>query len=70
MSNEIKKVLYKEKPIAHRQKIRLLPKEHEYYHCITSLGEVKFKIPISEADGFEDKMQSQLLIRWITKNGN
>lgn len=64
-NTEIKKILYKEKPIAKKQKSRMLPKTHLHYHCITSLGEIKFKIPIEEGFNFEDEMPAQLLIRWI-----
>jgi hypothetical protein len=63
--NEIKKALYREKPIANRQKVRRRPKTDMHYHCMTSLGEVKFKIPIEESEGFLEKMDAKLLIRWL-----
>lgn len=62
--NEIKKILYKEKPIA---KFKMIRMEFAYYVTETSLGEVKFVIPVSdmgEAD-FLPEMDAKLLIRWI-----
>lgn len=62
--NEIKKVLYKEKPIA---KFKMIRMEFAYYVTETSLGEIKFVIPVGdmgEAD-FLPEMDAKLLIRWI-----
>ena len=64
MKNEIKKALYKEKPIAKFQMIRM---GSAYYKTETSLGDVNFVIPtndMGEAD-FLPEMDAKLLIRWI-----
>lgn len=62
-TNEIKKVLYKEKPIAEK----LYNQDNlEIYGCDTSLGRVLFAIPISESTGFKSKEPAQLLIRWLS----
>lgn len=63
--NEIKKVLYKEKPIAEK----LYGEDNnDIYGCDTSLGRVLFCIPITESSQFKRKEPSQLLIRWIRLN--
>ncbi len=62
--NEIKKALYKQKPIANLWGVS----GHANYYE-TSIGDhkVKFRVPISEMGDtkFEDQMPAQLLIRWI-----
>ena len=66
--NTIKKELYKQKPIAYRHGNtkggNLL-----YVSFInisdTHREELKFSIPKIEAEGFEDEISAQLLIRWI-----
>lgn len=65
-TNEIKKALYKEKPIA----IKIAIDGYEqHYTAKTSLGEVLFRVPVSDMGDrlFEDKIPAQLLIRWISK---
>lgn len=61
--NEIKKTLYKEKPIA------ILSFTHEeYVQYIAKIGQridVVFQIPIEEHQ-FEKQVPAQLLIRWIS----
>jgi len=62
---EIKKVLYKEKPLADK----LYNEDNfEIYGCDTSLGRVIFRIPISESGDFKRQEPAQLLIRWINQN--
>lgn len=69
--NEIKKVLYKEKPTAKRTRSKSAPitrnVTHQVYECASSLGEHTFEIPISEffSGSFEEEIPAQLLIRWI-----
>ena len=64
--NEIKKVLYKEKPIAVRYGESLFFKTY-LYTTQSSLGKIKFSVPISDMGEklFEEKIPAQLLIRWI-----
>lgn len=65
MLNEIKKALYKEKPVAQFQYIR---KGITYYQThLTELGVVNFEVPVSDmgdAD-FTQEMEGNLLNRWI-----
>lgn len=61
---EIKKALYKEKPVAEK----LYNEDNNViYGCDTSLGRVLFSIPCNEATGFNKSEPAQLLIRWIIK---
>ena len=62
--NEIKKILYKEKPTAHCISFSDGIKK---YSAKTSTGEVKFEVPVSDMGGnvFPDEESAQLLIRWI-----
>lgn len=64
MSNEIKKVLYKEKPTAYFKQIE---KSIITYHCNTSLGDVYFEVPFSDIGDvpFKLTMEAQLLICWL-----
>lgn len=69
--NEIKKVLYKEKPIA-RTNVNLSHNGEtvaKSYLATGSLGDHYFKVPLSEMGEtpFEDEMPAQLLIRWLEK---
>lgn len=63
-TSEIKKTLYKEKPIA---QLYHFGKEVYKYRAATSLGIVHFEIPIKEMGEllFESQEQAQLLIRWL-----
>lgn len=63
--DEIKKALYKEKPIAIRSYTNL--KFYGYTAILKDQTVVKFIIPISEMGDlrFGNTEQSQLLIRWI-----
>jgi hypothetical protein len=65
--NEIKKLLYKEKPIAKKTNdlIMLVPIENTLYKTILNNGlEVYFTIP--PKDKIEEKeIPAQLLIRWL-----
>lgn len=66
--NEIKKILYKEKPIANR----IAKVDGGYiYSTETSIGEVKFIIPYKEMGmtPFDQEMSAQLLIRWLDYDG-
>lgn len=60
--NEIKKALYKEKPIAEKL---YNEDNYEVYGCDTSVGRCIFKIHISESTGFKQREPAQLLIRWL-----
>lgn len=73
---EIKKEIYKQKPIAELLYIR---KGSAYYDTMIKIGEepfkksktIFFKIPINDmgdAD-FERKMDGKLLIRWLLEDG-
>lgn len=67
--NQIKKILYKEKPIAKR----VIPKgaggsaEISYiYETETSIGKVRFNIPIIDSPvNLQLEEPAQLLIRWM-----
>lgn len=61
-TNEIKKVLYKEKPLA---EILYNEDNSVIYGCNTSLGRVIFCIPSFEAAQFNKEEPAQLLIRWL-----
>lgn len=71
-SNEIKKALYKEKPIARYQKTIGLETDNpiHIYKCQTSLGYHYFNIPDSEMgdNKFNLREMAQYLIRWIVKD--
>jgi len=68
--NEIKKALYKEKPIASLQDDTMFDfkvRKYKTYLAETSLGLVGFKVPLKEMGEkeFPDEIEAQLLIRWI-----
>lgn len=73
-TNEIKKALYKEKPLAwsNAELIKTATGERvsKAYKCTTSLGDHYFEVPFSEMGEttFEDEMPAQLLIRWLNKS--
>jgi hypothetical protein len=61
--NDIKKELYKQKPVAVRTSFK-----GEYTHYVTQLSNntiVEFRVPNNEAENFKDEEPAQLLIRWI-----
>lgn len=62
--NEIKRALYKEKPIAIMQRAT---QEGLEYKTTCSLGEINFIVPREDfgEGGFNDEEPAQLLIRWI-----
>lgn len=62
--NEIKKALYKEKPLAKRL---FMDDNVARYEAKTKDGECYFVIPLNDAHGanLQDTMPSQLLIRWL-----
>ncbi len=65
--NEIKKALYKQNPEAQLQFIRI---GVAYYETILENGnKIRFEIPIDDmgSTDFLPKMDSKLLIRWISK---
>ncbi len=64
--NNIKKVLYKEKPIATVLLHTMKTDSYEYV-AKTSIGVVNFKVPKKEMGEVEFKTHepSQLLIRWL-----
>lgn len=61
---EIKKALYKEKPIA---TLKERTKAGLHYEAVCTEGIVEFVIPYDEVgeDLFTGTMEAQLLIRWI-----
>lgn len=71
--NEIKKTLYKEKPIAIQTGI-MRDGGSRTYQAETSLGTVKFFVPVGDMKEWNgnpkqesefNKMPAQLLIKWI-----
>lgn len=65
--DQIKKTLYKEKPVA---KLEFIRKGSAYYKASTSNGDVNFEIPVSDmgdADFFPE-MDAKLLNRWIVES--
>lgn len=64
--NEIKKILYKEKPEAVNI-TKDMGAEVITYRCITSAGKSYFEVPVSEMgeNVFANIMPAQLLIRWL-----
>lgn len=69
--NELKKALYKEKPTAYRQEIKVeghgAPTTHRYTCMLSGKVEVIFVVPESDMGDakFEPEMPAHLLIRWI-----
>lgn len=65
--NEIKKALYKEKPIAIRNKEQVDIDIYVYCCMLSDKKHVIFEVPRSEMGEtvFEQKIEAQLLIRWI-----
>ena len=63
---EVKKELYKQKPIA---EFNYDYEGHSYYSAEIIVDgeeqEIKFKIPFEESGDFNAKIESQLLIRWL-----
>lgn len=62
--NEIKKLLYKEKPVATLSETRVL-QQVKIYKAETSAGTVLFHIPLDEGFMFSASEPAQLLCRWI-----
>lgn len=62
--NEIKKILYREKPLATRTQVY---DQVCFYEANTSLGKVEFEIPYREMGNKEFMFQepAQHLIRWL-----
>lgn len=72
--NEIKKVLYKEKPTALLYGEEGSPASNDYtfiYFTVMSIGEVTFRVPVSEMGEkvFGAELPAQLLIRWMVYGG-
>ncbi|MDB5144209.1 MAG: hypothetical protein JWQ66_2922 [Mucilaginibacter sp.] len=71
--NALKKVLYKEKPIAYKVGDTLTgtggasATDYFYYRAKTSLGDIQFGVPTHEMGEsfFKDEEPAQLLIRWF-----
>lgn len=68
LTNEIKKELYKNKPLAHR----IYVGHHQYkYYCYVDLNngqfKCKFTVPVKDMweTEFTDSMPAQLLIRYL-----
>lgn len=69
--NEIKKVLYKERPVA-KQVALYRDGGSKDYEAETSIGTIEFHVPITDQRDdngksvpFEKEMPGQLLIRWL-----
>ena len=62
--NELKKALYREKPIA-----KLSDSNNELFTYVakTTLGDITFKVPVNDMGDatFHPYMPAQLLIRWM-----
>ena len=67
--NEIKKILYKEKPTARLTGKELTNKGLIYHYAAnTSAGTFHFEIPEKDKpESLEKQEPAQLLIRWLTK---
>jgi len=62
--NEIKKIIYKNKPIAYFDKIRI---GIAYYETVINNLKIYFEIPVNDmgdAD-FYKEMDAKLLLRWV-----
>lgn len=68
--NEVKKRLYKEKPIAHRTATQGTEGDIWYYQAHMENLSVAFSVPVIEMgeNEFEKEIPAQLLIRWINKD--
>jgi len=64
-TNEIKKALYKQKPIANR--LHIIDKVHCYKTYLANGTAVAFEVPESDMGEakFESQMDAKLLIRWM-----
>lgn len=63
--NEIKKELYKQKPTAYLKGRR---KGDYFYICsLENRTTLHFLVPEEEWNGFGDKMEAHLLIRWLSE---
>ena len=61
--NEIKKMLYKEKPTAKR--FQRLAKSITYVTNLSNGQSITFKVPKEESVDFDKEIPAQLLIRWM-----
>jgi hypothetical protein len=59
--NEVKKLLYKEKPTA----VLSVSGDTLLYKAVTSKGRVYFKVNKDEGKDFDKEMPAHLLIRWM-----
>ncbi len=69
--DEIKKILYKEKPIAKQYNWGLyMEGAIHYYRTDTSIGRFYFNVPRNEMGDteFEEELPAQYLIRWLKTN--
>lgn len=68
--NEIKKLLYKQKPIAHRLHSTL--EKFEYFCKLDDGTRIYFSVPVPEMGGivFQEQEPAQHLIRWIKHEEN
>jgi len=60
----VKKALYREKPTAYKQK-RKCKCHNKHYHCVTSLGEIKFTVPKGEYEALGWEEPAKSLIKWL-----
>jgi hypothetical protein len=62
--NEIKKLLYRENPIA---KLLYIRDNHAFYKTVHNDIHIDFEIPVDDLKGgdFELEMESKLLNRWL-----
>jgi len=68
-TNEIKKMVYKQKPKAYLEFIRI----GMAYYYTSSLGtKISFQIPISDmgSTDFLPEMEAKLLLRWLVNEEN
>ena len=67
-TNEIKKALYKNKPIAYLKASESSEDKYVYYAQLLNSEVVRFDIPLTDMgnEKFTVTMPAQLLIRWIT----
>lgn len=68
-TTEIKKALYKEKPIAKKVGMDRCMHPTYYYEAELTIGVVEFEVPYKDRCGtdFNDEMSAQHLIRWLVE---
>lgn len=64
-TTEIKKALYKEKPMAEVTNFDAFSDRYIYKATLKNKEVITFEIPRIEGKDFKDEMEAQLLIRWL-----